>query len=185
MNEWVGIHDPANASARKSVPDLPSENKRWKRIGRPWIVGGLALLLALGGSGLAWRQWAGPSKITYVTRSVTRGVVTRTVTATGTVNPVLTIIVGSYVSGAIQRLYCDYNTRVRPGQVCAKIDPRPYQTAVDQDRATLAVAKAQLEKDKSNLAYTKTNSERLSNLAATNAVSKDAADIARRQYATV
>jgi len=174
MNEWVGIHDPADASARKSVPDLSSEDKRWRRIGKSWIVGGLALLFALVGSGLAWRQWASPSKITYVTRTVTRGAVTRTVTATGTVNPVLTIIVGSYVSGAIKRLYCDYNTLVRPGQICAKIDPRPYQTVVDQDRANLAVAKAQLEKDKSNLAYTKTNSERLSNLAATNAVSRDA-----------
>ena len=182
MNEWVGIHDPADASARKSVPDLSSEDKRWRRIGKSWIVGGLALLFALVGSGLAWRQWASPSKITYVTRTVTRGAVTRTVTATGTVNPVLTIIVGSYVSGAIQRLYCDYNTLVRPGQICAKIDPRPYQTVVDQDRANLAVAKAQLEKDKSNLAYTKTNSERLSNLAATNAVSRDAADIARNNY---
>jgi HlyD family secretion protein len=88
---------------------------------------------------------------------------------------VLTIILGSYVSGVIQRLYCDYNTWVRPGQICAKIDPRSYQTVVDQDRANLAVAKAQLEKDESILAYTKVNSERLAGLISTNAVSKDAA----------
>ena len=67
----------------------------------------------------------------------------------------LTIIVGSYVSGVIQQLSCDFNTEVKQGQVCAKIDPRPYQTVVDQDQANLAVAKAQLEKDKANLAYAK------------------------------
>ena len=69
----------------------------------------------------------------------------------------LTIIVGTYVSGVIQELYCDYNTQVKKGQVCAKIDPRPYQTVVDQDKANLAVAKAQLEKDKASLAYAKLN----------------------------
>ena len=52
--------------------------------------------------------------------------------ATGTVNPELTIIVGTYVSGVIQELTCDYNTQVKRGQSCAKIDPRPYQSIVDQ-----------------------------------------------------
>ncbi len=46
-------------------------------------------------------------------------------TATGTVNPVLTIIVGNYVSGVIQDVSCDYNKQAAKGQVCAKIDPRP------------------------------------------------------------
>ena len=64
--------------------------------------------------------------VTALPRS-TRGAVTRTVTATGTVNPVLTIIVGSYVSGTIQDIHCDYNTQVKKGEVCATIDPRPYQ----------------------------------------------------------
>ncbi len=51
----------------------------------------------------------------YSTTPVTRGTVARSVTATGTVNPVLTIIVGTYVSGVIQELYCDYNTKVKKG----------------------------------------------------------------------
>jgi HlyD family secretion protein len=83
--------------------------------------------------------------VRYTTAPAARGGVTRAVTATGTVNPVLTIIVGSYVSGVIRQLYCDYNTQVRRGQVCAKIDPRPYQAVVNQNKASLAVAKAQLE----------------------------------------
>ena len=48
---------------------------------------------------------------------------------------------------------CDYNTEVKKGQVCAKIDPRPYQSVVNQNKANLDQAKAQLEKDKATLAY--------------------------------
>ena len=87
--------------------------------------------------------------------------------------PTISGATGRYVAGRLSAA-CRANI--------AKIDPRPYQTVVDQDRANLAVAKAQLEKDKSNLAYTKINSERLANLSSTNAVSKDAADIAKNNY---
>jgi HlyD family secretion protein len=120
--------------------------------------------------------------VQYQTAPVTRGSITRTVTATGTVNPELTIIVGSYVSGVIQQLYCDYNTEVKSGQICAKIDPRPYQTVVNQDKANLAVSKAQLEKDKANLAYAKLSYDRNQYLVGRNAVSQDAADLAKSTY---
>jgi len=89
-----------------------------------WIAaaGGIALLaLAI----LLWRQAASRASVAYTVNPVTIGSVTRAVTATGTVNPVLTIIVGSYDSGPIQQLYCDYNAQVLQGQICAKIDPRP------------------------------------------------------------
>jgi HlyD family secretion protein len=82
----------------------------------------------------------------------------------------------------IRQLYCDYNTQVRRGQVCAKIDPRPYQTVVNQNKATLAVAKAQLEKDKASLAYTKITSERYAKLVKENSTSLDAADNAKNLY---
>jgi len=90
------------------------------------------VLLALAAAGVAWWSMEGNATIRYTTVPVSRGAVTRTVTATGTVNPELTIIVGSYVSGVIKELYCDYNTQVKKGQVCAKIDPRPHQTVVNQ-----------------------------------------------------
>jgi HlyD family secretion protein len=105
--------------------------------------------------------------------------VTRAVVATGTVNPVLTIIVGSYVSGVIQNLTCDYNTEVKQGQICAQIDPRPYQTVVDQNKANLMVAQAQIEKDKAALAYAQLTYDRSARLAQTNAVSKDILDNAK------
>ncbi|MGO9461179.1 MAG: efflux RND transporter periplasmic adaptor subunit [Rhodomicrobium sp.] len=147
----------------------------------PWIVAaGVAALLAI--SVLAWRHSASRTNVAYTVNAVTLGSVIRTVTATGTVNPVLTIIVGSYDSGPIQQLYCDYNAQVLQGQICAKIDPRPYQTIVDQTKANLAVAKAQLEKDKANLNYTKLNSDRLAQLSKTQAVSQDQADSSKNAY---
>ena len=65
---------------------------------------------------------------------------------------------------------------------CAKIDPRPYQSIVDQAKANLAVANAQLEKDKASLTYAKLTLERLATLVQTNAVSKDAYDNAKSVY---
>lgn len=141
------------------------------------LIGGLiALLLA---AGIAWWTLGSADIVRYTTAPVTRGDVTRAVTATGTVNPVLTIIVGSYVSGVIQEIHCDYNTEVKKGQVCAQIDPRPYQTIVDQNKANLAMAKAQLVKDQANFDYAQINYDRNVRLSQTNAISKDTLDIAR------
>jgi len=88
----------------------------------------------------------------YAIAPVTRGSISRGVTATGTVNPELTVIVGTYVSGVIQSLSCDYNTEVKAGQICAKIDPRPYQAALDQYIGQLHRDQAILAKDRANLA---------------------------------
>ena len=132
--------------------------------------------------GAVWWSLRATPTLQYMTVPVTRGAVTRAVTATGTVNPELTIIVGSYVSGVIQKLYCDYTTEVKTGQICAKIDPRPYQTVVDQAKATLAVARAQLEKDKANLAYTRLNYQRHQRLVEQNSTSLDARDVAKNAY---
>jgi HlyD family secretion protein len=149
---------------------------------RARTAGCLSLFAIVAVSTSAWQYLRGEPGSLYLTHTVGRGSIESTITATGTVNPFITITVGSYVSGAIQRLYCDYNTRVRPGQICAKIDPRPYQAVADQGRANLAVAIAQLEKDKSNLVYSKINYERLAGLASSHAVSRDAVDIAKNNY---
>jgi len=170
---------PADALSSPK-PEARTE-QRAGRAKRRIIATAIALvMLALGGA--AWLAASGQGTVHYATTAVTKGSVARTVTATGTVNPVLTIIVGTYVSGVIQQLYCDYNTLVKKDQICAKIDPRPYQTIVDQNAANLAVAKAQLEKDNANLAYAKLNYDRNLELEKTNAVSKDAADNAKNTY---
>jgi HlyD family secretion protein len=150
--------------------------------GRHWLIAGLAALLIVAIAAATWWALAERSTINYVSVPIAKGAVTRTVTATGTVNPELTIIVGTAVSGIIQELSCDYNTEVKKGQVCARIDPRPYQSAVDQNKANLAVANAQLEKDKANLTYAKLALGRAATLVQTHAVSQDAYDSAKSTY---
>ena len=149
---------------------------------RHWLIAGLGSLLIVATAAATWWAFAEGNTLHYITMPIAKGAVIRTVTATGTVNPELTIIVGAAVSGIIQELYCDYNTQVKKGQVCAKIDPRPYQTVVDQNRADLSVAKAQLDKDKANEIYTKLALDRNANLVQTHAVSQDAFDNAKNAH---
>ncbi len=149
---------------------------------RLWSVVALLAAAAAVVAAEAWRASHAAVAVHYVTSPVTRGSVTRGVTASGSVNPVNTIQVGSYVSGVIQELYCDYNTVVRKGQPCAKIDPRPYQSTVDQDRANLSNAKAQLAKDRTNLTYAKLTYDRTVGLRAGGIVSQDALDSAKSAY---
>jgi len=138
-----------------------------------WTAAIAALVLAAG----VYERWAtstAPQR--YVTAEVSRGPVVRSIATTGAVDPVITVEVGAYVSGTLQSCSCDYNTRVTAGQLCAKIDPRPYQVVVDQDTATLATARAQLHKDQAALAYAKVNYARDSRLLGHGVVSQDAVD---------
>ena len=131
------------------MPQAPSSLAPHQR-GPAWLLAAAVVVLLLAGAGAAWWFSSADATVRCATVSVTRGPVTRTVRHTGTVNPVMTIIVGSYVPGVIQQVSCDYNTQVKKGQVCAKIDPRPYQSVVDQNAANLDIAKAQLEKDRAS-----------------------------------
>ena len=150
-----------------------------KRRHRRWVVVGVLLVVGLAAAVEVWRNTGVAPTVEYVTAPVTRGTVARSVTASGSVNPMTTVQVGTYVSGAIQELLCDYNTPVKKGQLCAKIDPRPYQTVVDQDRANLLAANAQLGKDETNLAYTTRALGRTQTLLARDLVPQDTFDIAK------
>ena len=154
--EGSGNGAPTDVNARGSMAPSP----RGHRSPRRWRRGiGAVILLALVGATAYWGTGKeAPAR--YITAPVTRGTIAVALTATGTVNPVTVVMVGTYVSGRIERLFCDYNTPVKAGQLCAKIDPRPFQMVVDQATANLAVAKAQLAKDRANLAYAKTTFER-------------------------
>ena len=77
----------------------------------------LIILAALGGGGWWWWQNRKPEDVTYQTSPVTRGDITQMVTATGTLNPVLNVQVGSQISGNIKKLNVDYNSTVTAGQV--------------------------------------------------------------------
>ena len=81
----------------------------------------------------------------YQTMTVGRGELTQLVTATGTLNPVVNVTVGSQVSGIISKLNVDYNSMVKSNEVIAEIDPSTYRAAAEQAAADLANAKANLE----------------------------------------
>src|SRR6266550_848423 len=81
----------------------------------------------------------------FQTATVTRGPITQAVTATGTLNPVVNVQVGSQVSGNIAKLFADFNSEVKAGQVVAQIDPVLFQATVTQAEGDLANAQAALE----------------------------------------
>jgi HlyD family secretion protein len=112
------------------------------------IVVGLSILL------LIIRQCRQDSGVTYQTAPVTRGPLTQLVTATGTLNPVVNVQVGSQVSGNIQKLFADFNSKVKAGQVVAQIDPVLFQATVTQAEGDLANAQAALELAKVTAART-------------------------------
>jgi HlyD family secretion protein len=102
-------------------------------------------LLITAGAVLCWmiERKEGPR---YVTAQVDRGSVIQSVTATGTVNPVIVVQVGTYDPGPIIAIYADFNSPVKAGQLIAKIDPRPFTVKVHQAEAALGNAQAQLGK---------------------------------------
>jgi HlyD family secretion protein len=184
MNEYAAPESQTTGNPSQVVQFRapPARAKNGRTYTRYWVGGALLVLAAFAGVGAAWRSLGSNGATRYTTVPVSRGPITRAVTATGTINPELTIIVGSYVSGVIKELFCDYNTQVKKDQVCAKIDPRPYQTVVNQAKANLATAKAQILKDEANLEYLKLNYERNLRLVQTHAVSQDVADNAKSDY---
>src|SRR6476661_10278480 len=107
----------------------------------PWLIaiGGLLLIA------FVVRHLRTGGTATYQTANVTRGPITQAVTATGTLNPVLNVQVGSQVSGNISKLFADYNSQVKAGQVVAQIDPALFQATVTQAEGDLANAQAALE----------------------------------------
>ena len=146
-----------------------------------WLLVSVVIVAAVG-AGAAWRLLDKPAPPTYVTTPAAKGDVVRTVVTTGSVNPVVTVQVGSYVSGPIKALYCDFNTKVKAGQLCAKIDPRTYDVALAQAKANLATAKAQHAKDRAGLAYAKLNYERDRGLVARGIVSQETVDADKSAY---
>jgi HlyD family secretion protein len=110
-------------------------------------------------AGLVWWRLAGSGAGDvggrFVTAAVDRGAIDQTVTATGTLNPVSTVQVGTYVSGPIQAIDVDFNSPVHKGQRVAKIDPASFLVKVRGAEANLANARARVEKDRADLALKK------------------------------
>ena len=111
---------------------------------KKWLIIGIVLIAAAGVGFWAFRTKSDEAP-EYQTTKVTRGDLTQAVSATGTLNPVLNVQVGSQISGIIQKLYADFNSKVKAGDLVAQLDPATYQMRVEQNQGDLANAKAQLE----------------------------------------
>jgi HlyD family secretion protein len=107
-----------------------------------WAVGAIVVALAIGGGLYFARAKADVAK--YRSMPVDRGAVIATVTATGTLSAVKTVAVGSQVSGIISKLYVDFNSRVKQGELLAELDPTPFMEALDAQRANLLKARSDL-----------------------------------------
>src|SRR5215469_1741508 len=106
-----------------------------------WPAVNVALLLIA----FIVRECRNSGAAAYQTATVNRGPITQAVTATGTLNPVVNVQVGSQVSGNIAKLFVDFNSQVKAGQVVAQIDPALFQATVTQAEGDLASAQAALE----------------------------------------
>jgi HlyD family secretion protein len=103
-----------------------------------------SVLVALAAAGAAYVWWKDPfaSPPTYRLAKIERGGITAAVSATGTLNPVVSVQVGSQVSGQIKEIYVDFNSTVKNGQLIARIDPQSFQLRVNQAMADLDAARA-------------------------------------------
>src|SRR5688572_1437097 len=117
-------------------------DKRKRKTGK-WIA--LVVLAAAVAGGIAWYNKRpkenGPD---YKTAPITRGDIAQMVTANGQLSPVKNVQVGSQISGIINEIKVDFNSRVKEGEVIAQIDPSMYQRSVEQAEAELANAQASL-----------------------------------------
>src|SRR6476620_23908 len=116
------------------------------------LVVAVVALGVVGGSGYGYYRYTKkPVPPTVTTAAVTRGDVVETVGATGTLQAVTTVQVGSQVSGNIAFLGADYKSLVKKGQVLARLDPSLFEAQAQQSRANLAQARANLTKAQSDL----------------------------------
>ena len=116
----------------------------------------ILVFAALGWGGWTyWQRQLVPKGDEYLSVTVDRGDIVKTVSANGTLNPVVLVNVGTQVSGTIKKLHADFNDRVKSGQVLAELDPALFKAAVDQSRANRANTEASLKLAEANAGRTR------------------------------
>jgi len=146
---------------------------------RMWIWSSIAVACLAVLAALGFGRGGNKTELKFETAKVDRGRITAKVTATGTLSPLVTVQVGSQVSGRIQTLHADFNSTVKKGEVIARIDPRFFEAAVEQSRANLAAAKGNLTRAKAQAADAQLQRERAEALAEQNLVAQADRDTAR------
>ena len=122
------------------------------------------------------------AKNQYITKDLKKDTIIQYVEASGTIKPINTIAVGTQVSGTVQKIYVDYNSVVKKGDLLAELDPSLFQANVDQSSAKLRNAKASYSRAKATLNYKKNNYQRYKHLYEKNYVSKDDVELAQANY---
>jgi len=137
----------------------------------------LLILVGLGGFGL-WVFRGSAKEAVFTTVAITRGTITQTVSATGTLQAVVTVQVGSQVSGTIANLYADFNSKVTKGQVIAELDQGKFKARVEEERANVVSAQADLAKAKVSLEDTERTLARATELRKRELISQSELDAA-------
>lgn len=127
------------------VRAIARERLRSARLMVRKFAGWAIFILALGGAGFGvwrWRTASVEPEVAYRTAPVEKRTISARVTASGTLQATVTVEVGAQVSGRISKLFADFNTVVKKGQIIAKLDPQLFVAAVERERANYAAAKA-------------------------------------------
>lgn len=144
MTASASTLSPPTGAPAKAAEEATSA---WSRVrgALRWVLA-LVIVAALGGGIFRYRSTHAASPVHYETSTVDRGGIAAKVTATGTVSALVTVLVGSQVSGRIDKLFADFGSPVRRGQTIATIESSFFRAAVAQARANHASAKAAVDK---------------------------------------
>jgi HlyD family secretion protein len=134
--------------------------KRWI------IILVLVAVAAAGFFGYRYYKSTNNTEANYRTAKVERGDIIQTVRATGTIQPIKLVQVGTQVNGPIRKLYVDYNTEVKKGDLVAQIDPTTYEARLAQDQANLIESHANVEQTQARLVQAENELERARKLTA-------------------
>jgi HlyD family secretion protein len=132
------------------------------------IILGVLALIVWAAFGPLWARWKEHSRIVYREAETTRGKIVVVVNATGTIKPVRSVTVGTFVSGPIKSILVDFNAEVKKNELLATIDQRIYLAAVARDKATLATQKANVDQTRAKLQQAINDEKRSQDLRAQN-----------------
>ena len=121
-------------------------------------------------------------KVEFVTSKLAQGKISQTVTASGVINPLSTVIIGTQVSGTIKEIYVDFNSEVKQNQLLALIDPDVFEAVVAQKQAALEIAKAQVNVQENDIVYYKKNLDRILKLKNAKYSTEKELESAQRDY---
>lgn len=124
----------------------------------------ISLIILFGIVGIQFLRKDKENLSQFKTEKLAKGSIQEKVTATGTLNPVSNIVIGSFVSGIIKEIYVDYNSKVKKGQILALIDPEIFLAQLEQAKANVLIAEANLEKAKVSLLEAENNYKRYAKL---------------------